>query len=104
MKNKVEHSKKGINTLFFRNTAQGQPTSKEPRMTETVEQKPMKKPIQCWGCGGDHMHKDFPQRGDKVRDVHNVQHTATIEDMGINVHRIYATLNNKHPEFQSAHD
>jgi hypothetical protein len=28
------------------------------------------------------MHRDFPQRGDKARTVHNVQQAATVEDMG----------------------
>jgi hypothetical protein len=36
MKSKVEYRKKGTKPPFFRNTAQGQPTPKEPRMMETV--------------------------------------------------------------------
>jgi hypothetical protein len=54
-----------------------------------------KPPIQCLGCGGDHMYKDFPHRGEKVRTVHNVQQVATVEDMGRNVPRIYVALDNK---------
>jgi hypothetical protein len=70
-------------------------------MMEIVGKKPRKQPIQCWGCGGDHMYIDFPQRGEKVRTVHNVQQVATVEDMGRNVPRIYAALDNKQDEFQS---
>jgi hypothetical protein len=47
------------------------------------------------------MYRDFPHRGEKVRIVHNVQQDDTVEDMGRNVPRIYATLENKQAEFQS---
>jgi hypothetical protein len=36
-----------------------------------------------------------------VRVVHNVQQDETMEDMGRNVPRIYASLDNKQAEFQS---
>jgi hypothetical protein len=47
------------------------------------------------------MHRDFPQRGEKARIVHNVQQTMTIEDMGRNVLSIYTTIDKKQSEFQS---
>jgi hypothetical protein len=47
------------------------------------------------------MYRDFPHRGEKVRIVHNVQQDDIVEDMGINVPRIYAALDNKQVEFQS---
>jgi hypothetical protein len=47
------------------------------------------------------MFRDCPRRGDKVRYVHNVQKFEMVEDMGINVPRIYAALDNKQVEFQS---
>jgi hypothetical protein len=55
--------------------------------------------MQCWGCGGNHMQRDFPQRGDKAKILHSVQQAATVEDMGRNVSRIYTTLDNKQDEF-----
>jgi hypothetical protein len=36
-----------------------------------------------------------------VKNVHNVQQVETVEDMGINVPRIYASLDNKQEEYQS---
>jgi hypothetical protein len=72
MKSKVEQRKKGIKPPFFRNPAQKHPTIKESRMTEIVEKRPSQQPILCWGCGRDHMCRDFPQRGDKVMIVHSV--------------------------------
>jgi hypothetical protein len=47
------------------------------------------------------MFRDCPHRGGKVRTVHNVQQAKTVEDMGRNVPRIYAALENKHAEYQS---
>jgi len=78
MKSKVEQGQNGTKPPFFINIVQGQPNSKEPRMTETVGKNPWKQSIQCWSCAGDHMHGDFPQRGDKASIVHNVQEVAKV--------------------------
>jgi hypothetical protein len=101
MKSKVEQRKKGVKPPFFRNFAQGQTTLQKPGMLETVGQKSWKQPMQCWGCGRNHMRRDCPQRSDKVRIVHSVQKSTTVEDMGINVPRIYTVLDNKKDKFQS---
>jgi hypothetical protein len=89
----------GTKPPFFINNSQGQPTSNEPRMTETMGKIPRKQPIKCWGCEGEHMYRDFPHRGEKVRIIHNVQQDDTMEDMGINMSRIYVALDNKQDEF-----
>jgi predicted aspartyl protease len=47
------------------------------------------------------MFIDCPHRDEKVRSVHNVQQAETVEDMGRNVPRIYAALDNKKAEYQS---
>jgi hypothetical protein len=47
------------------------------------------------------MFIDCPNRGEKVRIVHNVQQAEIVEDMGRNVPRIYAALYNKQVEYQS---
>jgi hypothetical protein len=70
-------------------------------MIEIVGQRPRKPPIQCWGCKEYHMFRDCPHRGEKVRIVHNVQQDETMEDMGRNVPRIYAALDNKQEKYQS---
>jgi len=62
-------------------------------MIETMGQRPRQPPVQCWGCGGDHMYRDFPQKSEKLRTVHNAQQD------GRNVPRIYVALNNKQVEF-----
>ena len=47
------------------------------------------------------MFSDCPHRGEKVRNVHNEHQVETMEDMGKNVPRIYAALDNKKVEYQS---
>ena len=47
------------------------------------------------------MFRDCPHVGEKGRIVHNVHQDETVEDMGRNVPRIYAALDNKQDEFQS---
>jgi hypothetical protein len=47
------------------------------------------------------MFRDFPHRGEKVRIVHNVQQDEIVENMGRNVPRIYASLDNKQAQYQS---
>jgi hypothetical protein len=93
--------KKGTKPPFFINNPRGHQTPKDPRTIETGGQRPRQPPIQCWGCKGDHMYRDCPQKGEKVRIVHNVQQYETVEDMGKNVPRIYASLDNKKVEYQS---
>jgi hypothetical protein len=70
-------------------------------MIETGGKIPRKPPIQCWGCGGDHMYRYCPHIGEKVRIVHNVKQDDTVVDMGKNVPRIYASLENKQYQFHS---
>jgi hypothetical protein len=57
--------------------------------------------MQCWGCKGDHRFRDCPHRGEKGKVVHNVQRVEIVEDMGRNVPRIYAALDNKQAKYQS---
>jgi hypothetical protein len=98
---KMDQRKKGSKPPFFKNNPQGQQAPREPKTIETGGQRPRQPPIQCWGCKGDHMYRDCPQRGEKWRTVHNVQQAETMEDMGRNVPRIYEALDNKKAEYQS---
>jgi hypothetical protein len=47
------------------------------------------------------MFRDCPHRGEKMRTVHNVHQAEIVENMGRNVPRIYAALDNKQAEYQS---
>jgi hypothetical protein len=98
---KKEQRQKGDKPSFFRNSLQGQPSFREPRMTEERPQRQRQAPIQCWGCQGNHKYRDCPHKNGKARTVHNVQQDETVEDMGSRMPRIYAALDNKQAEFQS---
>jgi hypothetical protein len=69
-------------------------------MIEKGGQRPRQPPIQFLGCKGDHMFRDCLHRGENVRPIHNVQQDEIVKDMGINVPRIYASLDNKKVEYQ----
>jgi hypothetical protein len=70
-------------------------------MIETMETRSRQQLMKCWDCDRNHMFRDCPQRGEKVRNTHNVLKDATFEEMGGSVPRIYVALDNKQAEFQS---
>jgi hypothetical protein len=46
----MDQRKKGTKPPFFRNSHQGKPSFREPRIADVGEQRPRQTPIQCWGC------------------------------------------------------
>jgi len=68
-------------------------------MTETMETRSRQQPMKCWDCDGNHMFRDCPQRGEKVRTTHNVHKDVTFEEMGGSVPIIYVSLDNKQAQF-----
>jgi hypothetical protein len=100
-KSMMDQMKRGLKTPLFRNNSHRQPNSKEPKMIEEIGKIPRKPPIQCSGCGGDHVLRYFPHRGEKVKTCYNVHQVETVEDMGRSVPRIYASMDNKQDEFQA---
>jgi hypothetical protein len=70
-------------------------------MAEPLGKMPMQQPMQCWGCKGDHMYRYCPRKSERVKTTHSVQQAKIVEDMGISVPNIYATLDNIQAEFQS---
>jgi hypothetical protein len=97
---KTELRKKGNKPPLFRNNSQGKPNHNESQMLETLGKRPRKKPMKCLSCEGYHMYIEFPHRGEKLRTLHNIHHAEIVEDMAINMSRIYAYLDNKQVEFQ----
>jgi hypothetical protein len=53
------------------------------------------------GDEGNHLYKDFPQKGEIMRIFHNIQEVEIVEDMGGSMPRIYAALDNKKAYFKS---
>jgi hypothetical protein len=55
---------------------------------------PRQQPIQCWGCDGNHLYRDKPHKGERMSNVQKIQEAEKVEDMGGNMPRIYAALEN----------
>jgi hypothetical protein len=98
--NRVQRQK-GNKPPFFRNSFQGKPVLREPRMAEVGGKRPRNTPMQCWGCNGDHSYRYFPHIKEKVIFFHHVHQVETMEGMGIRVSRIYVALDKNQAEFQS---
>ena len=58
-------------------------------------------PIQCWGCGGNHMFKYYPEGNMKPRNIHNNEEETTTRDVARSTHRICVALYNRQEDHQS---
>jgi hypothetical protein len=101
MKGKKDQRKKGFKPPFFRNNPQvnqqGQGAQNEQKNADSFGKRPKKHPIQCWGCEGNHLYRDFPHKGKRMRIVHNIQGDEIVEYMGGSMLSIYASLDNVGP-------
>ena len=52
----------------------------------------IREPLQCQGCGENHMLKDCLRRRDNPRTLYNLGSAVIVEDMVRETPRIYATL------------
>jgi hypothetical protein len=66
MKGKKEKGQKSFKPPFFKNKSQTNhqfwSAHNEPRMAYYFGKRPRKQPMTCWGCGGDHLCRDFPRK------------------------------------------
>ena len=69
-------------------------------MVDSFRKRPRQQPIQCWGCEGNHLYRDFPHKDEINRIFHNIQEDETVEDMGESMPRIYVALDNKQEKYQ----
>jgi hypothetical protein len=56
---------------------------------------PKREPLKCWGCGEEHLLRDFPYRKHNNRRVYNIQEATTVNDVARSMPQIYATLDNR---------
>ena len=54
--------------------------------------KEIREPLQCWGCGGNHMRRSCPPENGYVRQAHNIQGVETVGQVARTIPRIYAAL------------
>jgi hypothetical protein len=66
MKGKRDQRQKGFNPPFLKNNSQenqqGQSTQNKPGMEDSFGKRPRKHPVQCSGCEGNHVYRDFPHK------------------------------------------
>jgi hypothetical protein len=105
MKGKKDQRKKGFKPPFFNNNSQvnkqGHSTQNEHKNADLFRKRPRKQLIQCWVCDGNQLYWDFPHKGERMRIFHNIQEAKIVEDVGGNMPRIYASLDNKQVEYKS---
>jgi hypothetical protein len=77
MKGKKDQRQKDFKTPFFRNISQanrqGKPTQNEHKTAYSLGKRSMQQPVQCWGCEGNNLYRDFPHKRERMRTIHNIQ-------------------------------
>jgi hypothetical protein len=105
MKGKKDKRHKGFNPPFLRNNSQeiqqGQSAQNEKKTADYFGKRPRLQPLQCGGCEGNHLYRDFPHKGERMSIFHNIQKAKTMEYMGGIMPSIYASLDNKQVQYQS---
>eukprot|EP00253_Pinus_taeda_P028227 PITA_28227 len=94
---------KGQNKRSTRRTPSKFTTTSESRVSEQparlVNEGAPRTPVQCWGCGGPHYVKNFPQRKG-TEQLSQIQEASTDGEIGRSVPRINAALDNRQAEYQ----
>ena len=85
---------------------QKQPSQAEKQLARAIEEKPRdpqqnREPLQCWKCGGTHMHRNHPLENESARPSYNIQEVETVGQVERAVPRIYATLEDRQADRQS---
>ena len=93
---KFDQRKKGFKPFHLRNQ-QRQPSQAMTNPAKMMGDKPRdpketREPLQCLGCGGDHILRNCPHRNRNVNQVHNIQGDETVVQVVRSVPRIYAAL------------
>jgi hypothetical protein len=60
-----------------------------------------REPLKCWGCGEPHLLINCPFRNVPNKTIQNIQEASRVEDIGKNIHRISASLDDRKANHQS---
>jgi hypothetical protein len=63
---------------------------------------PKREPLKCWGCGEEHLLRDYPHRQHNSHKVYNIQEATTVNDVARSVSQIYAALDNNQDDHQAS--
>jgi hypothetical protein len=58
--------------------------------------------LKCWGCGEEHLLRDFPHRQKNSRRLYNIQEATIVNDVARNMPWIYAASDNKQADHQAS--
>jgi hypothetical protein len=61
-----------------------------------------KEPLKCWGCGEEHLLRDYPHRHQNSRSFYNIQEATTVNDVARGMLQIHATLEIKQADHQAS--
>jgi hypothetical protein len=96
-KGQARSEEEGISISFLWNNSNtyqsSHPVHSRSKMVKSLGKRE-RQPIKCWGCEGNHLYRDFPQKIDTMSDMQNIPQATTVEDVGRNIPRIYVSLEN----------
>jgi hypothetical protein len=118
-KSKMGFKKKGVKPSRFKNYGKG---SRMSFPTKSVNQQNFpsqsgnktfgsalgrtestkKEPLKCWGCGEEHMLRDFPHRNPSSKGVYNIQEATMVDDVARSMPKIHAALDNRKADHQAS--
>ena len=94
-----DQRKKGFKPSSFRNQQKkpSQAMTKPARVMDDRSRNPkeIREPLQCWKCGGPHMHRNCPLENESARPAYNIQEAETVGQVARAVPRIYAALEDR---------
>jgi signal recognition particle subunit SEC65 len=61
-----------------------------------------KEPLKCWGCGEEHLLRDYPHRKWDNRRIYNIQEATIVNDVARIMPQIYAALDNRQYDHQDS--
>jgi hypothetical protein len=82
----------------FPSQSGNKPFGSAPGKTDNTKREPLK----CWGCGEEHLLRDFPHRKQDNRRVYNIQEATTVNDVARSMPQIYAALDNRQVDHQAS--
>eukprot|EP00253_Pinus_taeda_P019224 PITA_19224 len=84
-------------TVFkSRNTNESKVSEQQPKWDNDGIARP---PVQCWGCGGPHYIKNYPQRKG-TEQLSQIHEASTVGEVGRSIPRINAALEDRQAEYQ----
>jgi hypothetical protein len=89
---------KSVYQQNFPSQSGNKPFGSAPGKTDNTKREPLK----CWGCGEEHLLRDFPHRKQDNRRIYNIQEATTVNDVARSMPQIYASLDNRQDDHQAS--